>query len=118
MKGSIMEASKSNVKTITPNALPMGHALLKGKISNRRRINGSDGQFWLTVIKLPAKDEFSHPGTVEVVSHAPVGDVDNDWQGVVEVTGYPRFYNSKPDPETGEIRRINSANIRLRVIEE
>jgi hypothetical protein len=109
-----------NVKPISSQkaAIPAGHAFLKGRIANRRRMNGADGTYWLSVVKLPAKDEFSHPGTVEVMSRHPIGEVGDDWSGTVEITGYPRSFNSKPDPETGEIRRINSADIRLRVLEE
>jgi hypothetical protein len=117
MKGNIME----QVKPITSSkghTLPVGQAFLKGRVANRRRINGNEGTYWLTVVKLPARDEFSHPGTVEIMSRTPIGDVNDDWQGVVDVTGYPRSYNSKPDPETGEIRKISSADIRLRVVTE
>jgi hypothetical protein len=109
-----------NVKPIASQKVspPVGQSFLKGRIANRRRINGSEGTYWLSVVRLPAKDEFSHPGTVEVMSRSPVGEVGDDWSGTVEITGYPRSFNSKPDPETGEIRRINSADIRLRVIED
>jgi hypothetical protein len=111
--------SESAVAKIKPNnTLPIGISYLEGRIANRRKYSSNDGVFWLSVLKLPAKDKFSHPGTVEIMSQRPIGDVGEDWRGSVEITGYPRTYNAKPDPETGEIRRVNTADIRLRVIEE
>ncbi len=91
---------------------------VNGRISSRRRLRGQEGPYFLTVLKTPARDQFSHPGTVELFSHEPLGDAGDDWKGVCEITGYPRSYNSKPDPETGEISRINTAEVRLRVLEQ
>jgi hypothetical protein len=112
-----METSVKEIRPSKGHTLLDAQSFLKGRISNKRRMSSADGVYWLTVLKLPARDSFSHPGTVEVMSRSALGDVGSDWEGIVEVTGYPRSYNSKPDPETGEIRRIVSADIRLRVIE-
>jgi hypothetical protein len=103
--------------TNSEKAPSIGLCLLNGRISNRRKQNTQDGTFWLTVLKLPAKDSFSHPGTVEVISHEPIGAIGDDWRGQVEITGYPRTFNTKPDPETGEIKRVSTADNRLRVVE-
>lgn len=94
-----------------------GQAYVKGLISNRRRMTGSEGVYWMSIIKMPARDVYAHPSTIEVTSKQPLGDVGQEWIGIVELAGYPRTYNSKPDPETGEIKKINSADNRLRVVE-
>lgn len=112
-----MSAVAENVKSMTPK-LQMGQVFLSGLIASRRRINGAAGSLWLTVLKLPAADEFSHPATIEVRSHSPVGELNEKWSGVVAVTGYPRSFNSKPDPDTGEIKVIKSAQVSLEVVEE
>lgn len=109
----------SAAEKVTPMVpkLQMGQALLSGLISNRRRINGQSGTTWLTVLKLPAVDEFSHPATVEVRSESPVGEIGEKWSGVVRVNGFPRSYNTKPDEETGEIKSVKTAQITLDVVE-
>lgn len=111
-----MSAAAEKVSPMMPKLQP-GQTFLAGLIAGRRRISGQSGSLWLTVIKLPAADEFSHPATVEVRSHSPIGDVNEKWQGVVTVTGYPRSYNTKPDPETGEIKAVKTAQVALEVVE-
>lgn len=94
------------------------HCRVVGRISNRRKQSTQSGVMWLTVIKAPARDAYSHPSTIEVTSTRVLGEVGEDWDGVVELTGYPRTYNAKPDPETGEIKKIQTADNHLRVVEE
>ncbi len=112
-----MSAVAEKVSPILPKLLP-AQSFLSGLIAARRRVNSQNGALWLTVVKLPASDEFSHPATVEVRSHNPLGEINDKWSGVVSVTGYPRSYNTKPDPETGEIKSVKSAQVSLDVIEE
>lgn len=111
-----MSAAAEKVSPMLPK-LQMGQAYLSGLIAGRRRVTTSSGAVWLTVVRLPAADEFSHPATVEVRSKSSIGDVDERWQGIVSVNGFPRQYNSKPDPETGEIKLIRTAEVRLDVVE-
>lgn len=111
-----MTAEAQKVSQMMPKLQP-GQAFLAGLISNRRRVVGTAGTLWLTVVKLPSSDEFSHPATVEVRSHNPIGEVNDKWSGVVNVTGYPRSFNAKPDPDTGEIKSIKTAQVSLDVIE-
>ena len=95
----------------------MGQVYLKGRISYARNVKTQDGRLFLTILKIPAVDQFSHPGTVEVSSNEKLGEVNDDWSGICSVTGYPRTYDSKPDPETGEIKTIRTATISLRVVQ-
>jgi hypothetical protein len=112
-----MEAVTTNSGGKQKSSLPLGHARISGRIFNRRRMNGKDGSFWLTVLKLPAQDSYSHPATVEVVSQSNLGEVGDDWEGEVVISGFPHSYNSKPDAETGEIKRIISAQNRLHAVD-
>lgn len=111
-----MSATAEKVTSMMPKLQP-GQTFLAGLIAGRRRISGQSGSLWLTVVKLPAADEFSHPGTVELRSDNPIGEVNDKWQGVVSVTGFPRSYNTKPDPDTGEIKAIKTAQVMLEVVE-
>ena len=97
--------------------LLQGQAFISGRIAFRRRVKSTDGSYWMTVLKTPAQDAFSHPGTIEIMSDTSLGNPEDDWSGVVQLTGYPRSYDGKPNPETGEIVRIHTADNRLRVVE-
>lgn len=112
-----MSAVAEKVSPILPKLLP-AQSFLSGLIAGRRRVNSQNGSLWLTVIKLPAANEFSHPATVEVRSHNPLGEINDKWSGVVSVTGFPRSYNTKPDQETGEIKSVKTAQVALDVVEE
>lgn len=105
------------LKTQSIPKLAAAQAYLIGLISNRRRIQTQSGSLWLTVVKLPSADEFSMPGTVVIRSQSSIGDVGDKWSGVVRITGYARSFNSKADPETGEIKAIKSAENVLDLVE-
>ena len=97
--------------------LAMGQVFIQGRISYSRTNKTEQGRIFITLLKIPAVDQYSHPSTVEVSSHEKLGDVNDDWQGVCAVTGYPRAFDTKPDPETGEIKTVRTATINLRVVE-
>ena len=111
-----MSEPQTNVSPIASKIRPL-QSYVSGMIVSRRRISGQSGTMWLTVLKTPSEDSFSHPETVEVRSHAPLGDVNEIWSGLTKIGGYPRNYNTKPDPETGEIKAVKSAQLHLTVVE-
>src|SRR5690349_49729 len=114
-----MSVPAENVKQLTgmPSKLGLAQAYIRGRIFHRRRISTQEGQIWLTVLRMPARDEFSHPITVEVRSRGTLGQKDEDWSGVVEIAGFPRAFDSKPDPHTGEVTRVHTAQLQLNVVD-
>lgn len=115
-----MTAVAQNVAPLPTTASKLGVAqvFLRGRISYARTTKTDNGRLFLTILKIPALDQYSHPATVEVSSTQKLGEVNDDWQGVCQVTGYPRTYDGKPDPETGEIKTVRTATISLRVVED
>jgi hypothetical protein len=108
-------AIKSGPKTYS---LPLGQAYIKGRISGSRRWKSAErGVSFFTVLRIPAPDEFSYPGVVELMSTRPLGQSGEDWEGIVEVTGMGNNFETKPDPQTGEILQVKSARNWLRVVE-
>ncbi|MBI5658375.1 MAG: hypothetical protein HZC43_02235 [Nitrosomonadales bacterium] len=107
--------------TVTPmNKAPtlgVAQVYLQGRIAYARTSKTENGRLFLTILKIPAVDQYSHPATVEVSSTTKLGEINDDWKGVCQVGGYPRTYDGKPDPETGEVRTIRTATINLRVVE-
>lgn len=113
-----MTQENPNTQTNKPvPKLAYCQAFISGRVTFRRRIKTTDGSYFMTVLKTPAADSFSHPGTVEVMSDQSIGSPGDDWSGIVQLSGYPRSYDGKPDPQTGEIQRIHTADNRLRVLE-
>ncbi len=111
----------SNVAPVqTPStttlALPQLQARLAGRIVVRRRISTKNGPMVVTIVKLPAPDEFTSPQTVELRSSRSLGEPGDDWRGVVAIGGYGRSYK-QADPETGESRVVQTADNSLTVIE-
>lgn len=109
--------------TLTPldSKMPkvgIAQTFIKGRISYARAIKSEHGRIFLSILKIPAADQYSYPSTVEVSSTNKLGEVNDDWQGVCQVVGYPRTYDSKPDPETGEVKTVRTATISLRVVED
>lgn len=111
-------ATSENIKPLqTAPKLQHAQAYVRGRIFSRRSVVTQDGKLWLTVLRTPARDQFSHPSTIELRSKTPLGAKDDDWDGIVEITGFPRSYDTKPDKETGEVGRVHTAEIRLNVVE-
>ena len=100
-------AEPSKVTPMMPK-LNIAEAFLSGLIASRRKITTTNGALWLTLLKLPAQDEYSHPSTVEIRSRSPIGNLDDKWSGVVKLSGFPRSYNST-DQETGEVSNVKTA---------
>lgn len=96
-------------------ALPLGVCLLSGRITARRRISTANGTLCLTIVKLPAPDEFSNPATVELRSREHIGEVGDAWRGRVQVGGYGRSYQVD-DAETGRKVTIQTASVTLTVL--
>jgi len=90
--------------------------MLAGRIVTRRRITTSEGAIFLTVLKLPAVDEYSSPATVELRSAAELGAPGESWCGRVQVGGFARSYDVDNEV-TGRKDRVQTANNTLRVVE-
>lgn len=94
----------------TPSQL--GRVLLRGRIAGARSVSGRDGQLWLTLVTLPAPDEFTRPAIVEIQSRQRIGKLGDDFHGAVIVGGYGNNYESK-DRDTGEVISVRSARVTL-----
>ncbi|MDR2924449.1 MAG: hypothetical protein LBU76_00565 [Azoarcus sp.] len=72
---------------------------------------------FFSILRIPAVDEYSFPGTVELTSSSMLGQIGVDWEGFVEITGMGNNFETKPDPHTGEVTQVRSARNWLRVVE-
>jgi hypothetical protein len=104
----IQQAPSTRIKTNS------GH--ITGKIVAQRKLTTTMGPLHLSVLRLPSADSFSHPATVELRSDAKLGEVGDDWSGMVSLRGMPNNYDMK-DKETGETRKVISARNEYQVID-
>lgn len=95
--------------------LSHGQSYISGRIHSCRKIETKTGALWLTVMKLAAVDEYSHPATIELRSDVRLGKAEDDWTGVVSIHGMPNNYE-KIDKQTGEKDFVFSARNELTVI--
>ena len=98
------------VKT-APTVKP-GHSFIRGRITHVRRA----GQHFLHLVTLPAPDAYTSPQTVEVLAKERLGDVDDDYAGMVRIGGFKRSYE-KTDPEDGRRIRVMTADNKLHAVE-
>lgn len=86
----------------------VGETIIKGRLVQSRRPTASGG-YWETLIILPAPDAYSSPSTVAVLSKNRLGEKDEEVSVHVRVGGYKRSYKTT-DPETGEIKNVQTAD--------
>lgn len=90
----------------------VGRVLLRGRIAGVRSVPGRDGQLWLTLVTLPAPDEFTRPEMVEIQSRQRIGKRGEDFHGACILGGYPNNYETK-DRDTGELTQVRSARMTI-----
>jgi hypothetical protein len=108
--------STAPLQAVSPQAAPNGVAFINGKITGKRSISTQGGRLWLTLVRMPSADEFSSGSSVELRSSQSLGDVGELVKVKVQIGGYPRAYNTT-DKDTGEVRNVRTADIRLSVVE-
>jgi hypothetical protein len=110
-------AEPSTVAQFQQKPLPHYQAAIKGMVANVRQQPISGTKYFLTLIRLPAADEYSHPATVEVRSEKLIGKKGEEIEGAVMVGGYPDSWE-RIDRDTGEKEVIPTARIVLQWIED
>lgn len=93
--------------------------VIYGKVVGVRAETTKDKRkLYFTLVRLPSSgDEFEAPGTVEVMSTEKFGTVGEIVTARCRLSGYGRRYNKKPD-EDGVIESVQTADIKLRLIEQ
>lgn len=79
---------------------------LVGRVVSVRTVKGEAGKTFRTLMRLPAKDEYSSPSTVEVRSTERMGQIESDLSINVAIGGFPRSFEGKGERgEPGETVR-------------
>lgn len=108
------EAGKSG--PAATQTAPLGVVHIAGRITHRRRYKTREGQpAYSFILKTPAPDAFTSPGTLEVHSSMVLGEVGEDVEVTCRLSGYGRSY-TVTDPDTGDKHPRQTADLRLTVI--
>lgn len=99
-----------------PRSVKLGHVILRGRLVSARRPS-QNGQYWTHLMVLPAPDPYSSPSTVEILATRRLGDRDEDIELECRVGGYKRSYNST-NHETGEVRKVQTADVKLFALDD
>lgn len=79
------------------------NVMINGKLVEQRK---NDGLFYSTILS-PAPDQYSQPMPFEVRSSKSLGAREEVVSVACKVGGFfRRSYDTKPDPHTGETRRV------------
>jgi len=88
--------------------------VINGKLIEQRR---HDGVFYSTIVT-PAPDVYSQPMPFEVRSQRSLGNREDVVAVNCRVGGfYKRSYDTRPDPQTGETRRVRPIVMTLEALE-
>lgn len=96
-----------------PASLKPGQVLIVGRCVSAKRA----GTLFSHLVILPAPDPYSSPATVEVLSNSRQADSEQDVRLLCRIGGYRRTYNST-DRETGEVKKVQTADNKLFVVED
>jgi hypothetical protein len=82
-------------KDVSSAAKPALRLVVTGRIQQVTQRNGSAGTTFRTLLKTPATDPYSSPGTFEVRSRKRIGSEGQDVEVECDLLGYARSYNTK-----------------------
>lgn len=96
--------AESQVAQLQPSQkLAFNQSFIQAKIVSKRSINTQEGKLFLTLVRMPAPNQFAHPATCELRSNEALGDIDETITVKVQLGGLPNNYETKSvDKHTGE----------------
>jgi hypothetical protein len=77
------------------SALPGLRLIVTGRIQQVTKRSGATGDTFRTLVKTPAPDSYSSPGTFEVRSRQRIGSEGQEVKIECDLMGYARSYESK-----------------------
>lgn len=111
-----MTAAAQQVASLPAAQVPNGVCFISGRIERSTPKTGQHGRYFVTLVKMPAPDQFSSPATIEVSSESQLGARGDEVRLKVRVFGYPRSFQTKPSREFPEGETVYTADNRLEVI--
>lgn len=95
------------------NPVPaLGTARIAGRVDSVRVITTQNGKLFLTLVRMAAPDQFSHPATVELQSAERIGAQGDEVTAHVLIGGRPR----RVKPLDAEKAPYTTADVSLRFL--
>lgn len=86
--------------------------LVVGRIESSSQYQGT----YSTLVRTPAPDEYSYPSLMPLRSKKRLGAAGDECAALCRASGIPRTFERK-DKNTGEITRVQTADVYFNVIE-
>jgi len=91
--------------------MKLNQAMVAGRINYVGTFDAQGKRVHEARLAIPAADQYSMPGAIMIQSSYKLGNVGDDWKGLVEVTGFPDRFTDRQ----GEVKQ--TARNTLRVVE-
>lgn len=105
----VQTIGKSKKREVEP-----GQMFLYGKINACEKFKSKKEKrdlYRTRVLMKDASDEFAYPMPYDVISEEPLGSLGEIFEGVVIGKTFRADWTTKPDPETGEVRKISKVEL-------
>lgn len=108
--------SAANVKAIdaaNTRQVKPGELFVTGKINSidKFQLKNKEVRYRTRILMKDSSDDFSYPMPVDIVASEPLGSGGEIWSGVVQVKTFRADYSTRPDPETGEVKKIKQVKL-------
>lgn len=104
LRGSDVECEPRRVETMATGENRDRLARIAGRVVGVRRVTVDGTATFRTLMKLPSRDAYSSPATVEIRSGERFGKVGDEVALEAEVSGYPRSYSPKGGEEGDRVQ--------------
>lgn len=108
-----MSTPAANIANLPESKTKPLHVLIMGKCKSTRR--SQSGKSWSHIVVCPAKDEFSHPSTVEFFASKKLYDAEDSVVQVCTLSGRGDSYMVKDDD--GYMSKVQTARLSLWAVE-
>jgi len=76
-------------------AVPVLQLIVKGRVQAVTRHQGANGETFRTLLRTPAPDSYSSPGTFEVRSRRRIGQEGQEVEVACDLLGFARSFSTK-----------------------
>jgi hypothetical protein len=94
-----------------------GQAFLRARVDRVVSETFNARTWYVHTMTRPQPDPYSMPAIVEVRARARLATMGEEWQGLVEIGGFPRKPFVVKDRDTGETRQVHPVQIVLTAVE-
>lgn len=115
------DPSPANVQTIKAKTYQLieGVMFRTGKIDAVSKFKTQNGKTkYSTAMLCPSVDKFATPAVIDIFSDSPLGQIGDEWSGMVRPGGYWKAFTHRTPDENGVLNKGRMVRNTLEVVEE